>query len=512
MITLEELIVGGRRLEGACLDNASRRAAAGLMDMGIVAGDRIAILMRNDTAQLVATLAAQHIGAYPVQVNWHSQPSEIHYVLSDSGARLLVAHADLAASLSAEELADMPVLVVDVPDDIRGAYRIADLPACQARNIENWDSWLNRFESVGDLGVSATESIIYTSGTSGNPKGVRRFAPDAELAKRAEQMRQTVFDIGAGSRVIVPAPLYHTAPLLFAMRGVRKGELLLLPTRFQAESFLADIERHRITHAYLVAPLFQRLLALPEDIKSRYDLSSLRFCLHAGGPCPPLLKRQMIDWWGPIIAEYYGSTETGPNTFCSGAEWLERPGTVGRPINGVELQICDDQGQPVVQGESGELWVNNTNYPDFTYLNRPEDRAALQRGDYIATGDVGYQDEDGYVFLRDRKRELVISGGVNIYPAEIERVLHEMPGVGDCAVFGIPDEEFGEGLCAVIQVVPGPDQIAVDDVRRFVEARLARFKIPQRIEIRESLPRDEAGKIRKRVLREPFWSDAGRKI
>jgi long-chain acyl-CoA synthetase len=357
----------------------------------------------------------------------------------------------------------------------------------------------------------ALESIIYTSGTTGRPKGVRRMAASTEQVELTEQMRRTVFGIGPGDRVLVPAPLYHTAPHLFAMRAVRNAAFLKLPARFDAEAVLADIDHHRITHLYAVPTMFARFLGLPPATRKQFDLSSLRCVLHAGGPCPPSVKKAMLDWLGPIVHEYYGSTETGPNTFARGDEWLGRPGTVGRAVPGVHVSVHDDDGRALGAKEVGELYVLNKGYADFTYLNRPDARAELQRAEKIATGDMGYFDEDGYFFLCDRKRDLVISGAVNIYPAEIEAVLMGMPGIGDVAVFGIPDEEFGEALAAHVEPLAGHD-VSPDAIRAYLAQRLASFKLPRLIEIHAHLPREESGKIKKRLLREPYWAGSGRSI
>jgi long-chain acyl-CoA synthetase len=285
---------------------------------------------------------------------------------------------------------------------------------------------------------------------------------------------------------------------------VRLAELLVLQSRFDPEDFLAAIARHRITHVYAVPTMFVRLLALAPEVRTHYDLSSLRFVLHAGGPCPASVKDQMIAWLGPVINEYYGSTEHGPLTFCSSTEWLAHRGTVGRAPPYVEISIQDDGGVPVSVGIAGEILARNTANPDFTYHGREAERHELQRGELIKTGDVGYLDADGFLYLCDRKRDVVISGGVNIYPAEIEGVLAVCPGVADSAVFGVPDPVFGESLMAIVQPRSGVS-LDINAVRDFVAERLASYKVPGSIEIRDALPREESGKIRKRLLRDPHW-------
>jgi long-chain acyl-CoA synthetase len=350
---LDRLIAGTRQVASAELKERVMRAVAGFAALGVKEGDRVAILMRNDLPQVEATLAAQHLGAYPVQVNWHSKADEIKYVLGDCAPAVLVAHADLLASAGAALPDGLKVIGVVPPPSLAKAYRVPDDQLQIREGVPEWESWLAAQTPSSANASQAVESIIYTSGTTGWPKGVRRFAPGKAQQEMTERMRLAVFGIGPGARVLVPAPIYHTAPNLFALRAVRKAELLVLPDRFDAEGLLADIERHRITHLYVVPTIFVRLLNLPQEVRARYDISSLGFALHAGGPCPPSVKKAMLDWWGPIIHEYYGSTEAGPSTFVRGDEWLERPGTVGRAVDGVRIEVRDEQGRALGPGEAG---------------------------------------------------------------------------------------------------------------------------------------------------------------
>lgn len=511
MDQLHCLVAGSREIAGDKLKERVLRAAAGLAKLGIVEGDRVALLMRNDLPLVEASLATQHLGAYPVQLNWHSKGDEVRHVLQDSAPSVLIAHVDLFASIKDAVPEGLTCILVIPPGEHAAAYRVPPERCVVSSGMVEWESWISELPSIHSPAKQAPESIIYTSGTTGFPKGVRRFGPSDHQINMTERMRQTVFGIDANSRVLVTAPLYHTAPNLFAFRAVRKGEILVLPTRFSPEALLADIERHRITHLYAVPTIFVRLLNLPTEIRAKYKLSSLSFVLHAGGPCPPSVKRQMMEWFGPIIHEYYGSTEAGPSTFVRGEEWLRKPGTVGRPVDGVTIEVRDDAGNLLGDHEVGELWVRNDGYADFTYLNCPDARKELQRGNMITTGDLGYRDSDGYYFLCDRKRDLVISGGVNIYPAEIEAVLQTMPGIADSAVFGIPHAEFGETLAAIVEPLPGHD-ITPSHVQDFLIRNLSNFKVPRVVEITAHLPREESGKIKKRLLREPYWVAAGRSI
>jgi len=499
------VVTDDETLDGRELGERAARVATGLGRLGVGRGDCVALLLRNDTSFLVTTLAAQMLGAYAVPLNWHFKRDELLDVISDCSPKVLVSHADLLEQLDGYLPVALPVIVVPVPTGLRRAFRIAEAPIPGGRTL--WPDWIAGLAPYSGVPAPVTDSVIYTSGTTGRPKGVRRQPATAEEASAGEKMRAAVFGIGGGDRVLVSAPLYHTAPNYFSLRAARLAERLVLLPRFDPEAFLAAIERHRITHVYAVPTMFVRLLELPAKARNGYDLSSLRFVLHAGGPCAPAVKRGMIEWLGPVINEYYGSTEHGPLTFCSSAEWLAHPGTVGRAAPGVRLTIQDEAGRILPEGEVGEIVARNTAHPDFTYHSREPERAELQRGDLILTGDMGYLDADGFLHLCDRKRDVVISGGVNIYPAEIEGALAEHPDIADAAVFGVPDPVFGEGLVAIIQPRSGrePDAAAI---RRFLAGRLASYKVPAAIEFSASLPREESGKIRKRLLRDAHLRNA----
>jgi len=287
--------------------------------------------------------------------------------------------------------------------------------------------------------------------------------------------------------------------------------VLVLMPRFEPEAFLRLIERERIDTIFMVPTMFIRLMKLPEAVRRKYDMSSLRHIIHAAAPCPADVKRAMIAWWGPVIYEFYGSTESGAVTFANSEDALKKPGTVGKISPGAELRFIGDDGRELPAGEIGEIYSRISGNPDFTYHNKPDKRSEIDRGGFITSGDVGYIDQDGYVFICDRKRDMVISGGVNIYPAEIEAALHAVPGVHDCAVFGIPDEEFGEALMAVVEPQPGIT-LDIAAVRAQLKTQLADYKVPKHVEILTNLPREDSGKIFKRRLRDPYWERAGRRI
>jgi len=320
-----------------------------------------------------------------------------------------------------------------------------------------------------------------------------------------------VLGIEPGMRALHPAPLYHSAPSSYAVQVLLHGDLLVLEERFDAERALALIERHRLTHAYLVPTMYVRLLRLPEETKRRYDLSSMRFVASTGSPCPAEVKRAMIEWWGPVCYESYAASELGYVTSISSEEALRKPGAAGRPVGQAKIRILDERGRELPRGEVGLIYARQPAYPDFVYNNNAEARRTIERDGLLSLGDMGFLDDEGYLYVCDRASDLVISGGVNIYPAEIEATLALMPGVRDCAVFGIPDEEFGESLAAAVQPEPG-FSLRLEDVRQFLQERIASFKVPRVVAFHAELPREESGKIFKRRLRAPYWEKSGRKI
>ena len=511
MISLSaDIVSGDRRVPAAVTAARARRIAGGLQALGVGPGDCVAILMRNDPDFLAATYGTMLLGAYAVPVNWHFKPEEIAYVLRDCGARAVFAHADLLATLGGAIPPGPAVVSVPVPPEVRAAYGVPDdvpgFPGAVAL-----DDWLAGCAPYAGPALPAPQSMIYTSGTTGYPKGVRRLAPTAYEAETTGRLRALVYGLEPGIRAVLPGPLYHSAPNSYGAAAGRLGALVAMMPRFDPEGFLALVEAHRIDTAFMVPTMLIRLLKLPEDVRRRYDVSSIRHVCHAAAPCPADVKRAMIEWWGPVIHEFYGGTETGPVTYCTSEQALARPGTVGRASPGCSLRFLDDDDREVPDGQPGEIYSRIDGYPDFTYQNDPDKRRAVERDGFLTCGDIGWRDPDGYVFLCDRKRDMVISGGVNIYPAEIEAVLHGLPGVQDCAVFGIPDPEFGEALMAVVEPQPGA-ALEPAALRAAMLPQLAGYKVPRHIEIRTGLPREDSGKIFKRRLRDPYWETEGRRI
>jgi long-chain acyl-CoA synthetase len=505
------IISGDRRRSHDQVADRAGRIAGGLARLGVSPGDCVCMLMRNDIAFIEAAYAAMRLGAYGVPVNWHFKPEEVDYILKDSGTKVLIGHADLLHPIQGIIPAGVTVLSVPTPPELWAAYNIDPDHVATPDFATDFEGWLARQAPYDGPQVPQPQNMIYTSGTTGHPKGVRRHAPTAEQAASAERMRAMIYGLKPGARALLPGPLYHSAPNSFGLRAGRLGGALVLMPRFEPEQFLRLIEAERIDIIFMVPTMFIRLIKLPEEVRRTYDVSSLSHVIHAAAPCPADIKRAMIEWWGPVIYEFYGSTESGAVTFATSEDALNKPGTVGKISPGAELRFIGDDGRILPQGEIGEIYSRIPGHPDFTYHNKPGKRAEIDRDGFITSGDVGYIDRDGYVFLCDRKRDMVISGGVNIYPAEIEAVLHAIPGVHDCAVFGIPDAEFGEALMAVVEPQIG---VALDkaEIRARLKGALADYKVPKHIEIRDGLPREDSGKIFKRRLRDPYWAQAGRRI
>jgi long-chain acyl-CoA synthetase len=480
------------------LVNALRTA-----DVGI--GDVFAMMIDNSTAYFELMLAAGHSGSALVPVNWHWTADELAYVLGDSGAKALVVD---------ERFLDVALDAVD---------RIG-APPCTlvARGDTLPEGWI-AYESLvasGDPtepdGQRMGGPMFYTSGTTGFPKGVARRGEPPDIA--ILELMGAGFSGGLGvatdALAFLNGPGYHSAQWAFSFLPLVGGASVVSRPRFDAAETLEVIRSHGVTHTHLVPTQMIRLLRLPDDVRARFDASSLVEVWHGAAPCPPDVKRQMIDWWGPVITEYYGGTEGGVLTMVTAEKWLAKPGTVGGTMPMAEVRILDDDGHDVPAGTAGQIWFKSAT-SDFEYHNAPEKTAAAQRdGGWATLGDIGYFDDDGDLFLSDRKIDMIISGGVNIYPAEIEGCLAAHPIVADAAVFGIPDEEFGEKVKAAVELVPGaePSDGLADELIAHVRSKLAGYKAPRSIDFHEGLPRHPTGKLYKRLLRDPYWEDRATSI
>ena len=489
----------GRATDAATQATRGAQLAGGLIALGLREGDVLAVLLRNSELFVDIIHACRQTGISFCPINWHFTADEASVLLLDSGSKALLAHGDL-----------LDGIIHVVPESV------ALLSVGQSRSPKSlsYETWLSTQAAYSGPLVSPGGHMVYTSGTTGRPKGVvRDRIPLAELDYRLAQTKHLVelaLGISAGCRALVPAPLYHSGPSTFLQHALRLAESVVLMPHFDAEQLLVLIERHRIDVVYLVPIMYVRLLRLPEAVRHQYDISSLRFVASTGSPCAPDVKRSMIEWFGPIINETYASSEAGMITSITAAEALQRPGSAGRPVLDAKVRILNEAGEQLPTGEVGLIYVRQPIYPDFTYRHNDAARRDIERDGLICLGDMGYLDADGYLFLCDRASDMVISGGVNIYPVEIEHRLLACPGVADCAVFGIPDSEFGERLHAVVEPLPG-EKPSLEDMQAWLQAGLAAFKVPRSIDL-APLPRDESGKIAKRRLRDQHWQGQSRRV
>ncbi|MFC7049456.1 AMP-binding protein [Emcibacter nanhaiensis] len=495
------------------INHNATRAAQGLKQLGMGTGDVIALLLRNDFSLFEASFAANLLGALVVPINWHASADEVDYILRDSGARILVAHTDLYNRLEQPSLPGLDLLLVDTPEAIKQAFRIPDAIAKSSEQAFLWDQWLENFPPLQDHPQTSGGSMIYTSGTTGRPKGVRRPPLTKEQMPRAMAMACAMygFQPDQPATTVITGPMYHSGPNGYGLLAARLNATIVLQPRFNETELLQLIEKHAVTHLHMVPTMFIRLLRLAKEIRMKYDLSSLVWVAHGAAPCPPGVKELMIDWWGPVINEYYGSTETGGITVQTSKDASRKPGSVGRAIEGVDIRIFDDNGQQQDAGITGKIYIRTNAFGDFDYHGKSQDRREISQGDFVWVGDIGYLDEEGFLYLCDRRKDIINSGGVNIYSAEVEAAILDMPGIEDCAVFGIPDDDLGEVVCSHITLIPSA-KVTPDQVTDFVRTRLGRMKAPATVVVEDELPRQESGKIFKSKLRAPYWQDRTRNI
>lgn len=487
----------GETLTYAELDAGSRRFAQVLRSHGIGPGGHVAILMENNLEYLEVAWAAQRAGLYYTAVNSHLLKDEVQYILDDCGAQALVTSTAMADVVTRLDLSRIGLRVC-----------VGELSG-----FESYDA-LVAAQGDGPLEDELEgREMLYSSGTTGRPKGIRKelsLTPFGDPESRPVKLTVAIEGLlaGAGSVYLSPAPLYHSAPLVYSMTLHRLGATVVVMERFDARAALDLIERHRVTLAQFVPTMFTRMLRLPEEERARRDLSSLRMVLHSAAPCPVPVKQAMMDWWGPIIHEYYAGTEDVGSTHITPQEWLEHPGSIGRPLD--ECHILGADGEELPDGEPGAVYFKSAN--QMTYHNDPDKTASVtsEQG-WRTMGDIGYRDADGYLYLTDRQAHMIISGGVNIYPQETENVLACHPAVADVAVIGVPDQEMGEAVKAVVQAAD-PARADADLARELVaycRDRLAAYKCPRSVDFVEELPRDPNGKLYKRRLRERYWAGHG---
>ncbi len=492
----------GRAIEFEEVDARVNRLSNGLRSLGLQYRDGVAMLMHNDPAWIEAFLATHQIGLYLTPINYHLTGPEVAYIIGNCEAKAFIAHErHAAAALKAVE---------ELGYDRSRCFAVGEIPG-----FRRYEDFLAEQSAEPPAERQAGTLMLYTSGTTGRPKGVRRplMPGNPDVVASLAGMLGALFRLKAGEGVhLVTGPLYHAAPGGFGTASLHLGHTLVLMDKWDAEDTLRLVERHRVTSTHMVPTMFHRMLALPDAVKRRYDLSSLRAVIHGAAPIGVEAKKALIEWWGPVIFEYYGATEGG-GTIATSEDWLKKPGTVGKPWPGTEIRIFDDAGHPVPGGEPGNVYMKSM-IGEFEYYKDPAKTRESHRDGLFTVGDIGYLDPDGWLFLCDRAKDLIISGGVNIYPAEIETTLMEHPKVADAAVFGIPNEEWGEEVKAVVQPADGvePGPALAEELLAFAAERLARFKLPRSIDFAAELPRLDTGKLYKRFLRDPYWEGRDRKI
>ncbi|MEO6955718.1 MAG: AMP-binding protein [Antricoccus sp.] len=486
----------------------ANRIASGLRAMGVGHNDRYCIIMRNEVGFVEATLAGGVIGAVPVPVNWHWTGEDPRHLLSNSEAKAAIVHTDLLPAVLKHKPGHLQVIEAAVPPEISIAYGLGEVPV--TGNYPTLDELATQSELVADPNTSPPMSVIYSSGTTGLAKGIQREPMRPEWIEPLSAAVMDLLKFRPGTRTLVPAPMYHSSPNVHFIWAVMLGATTHIMPRFTAMDFLRTVDKYKIQSTHMVPVMFRRLLDVPEQERAKFDLSSLEAIIHAAAPCPPDLKEAMIDWLGPIIWEYYGGSEGGAWVMCDSAEALAHRGTVGKPWAGSQIKILDPAGDEVANGDEGMIYGRPGDFwPDFTYIANDEKRREIANGEFFTVGDIGYQDDEGFLFLSDRANDMVISGGVNIYPQEIEACLHNLDGVEDVAVFGIPDERMGETLAAHVQLREGAS-LSEDDVRSFVREHLAAYKIPKVVVFEQKLPREDTGKLFKRRLKAKYWEDGKR--
>ena len=464
---------------------------------GMRAGDGIVALVPNGIVPIELCAAALQAGWYYTPINWHFTQPEIAYIAADTGAKAFFVHERFAAAGAAAADA------AEVPADARFSY--GAVPGFTTVDTLR----AGHPTDLPDERTAGT-TMHYTSGTTGRPKGVRRALSglDPDLAMDLLTGLLQFFGITEGQPNVhlVTSPFYHTAVTTFGGSALQFGHTLVCMDGWDAERALQLVERYRVTNTHMVPTQFKRMLTLPEDVRQRYDVSSMRWLIHAAAPCPVPIKHAMLDWWGPVIYEYYAATEGG-GTIVTPQEWLAKPGTVGKAWPTSEVMVADDDGVECPTGVPGTVYMK-MGLAEFEYKDDPEKTAANRLRGFFTVGDIGYLDSDGFLFLCDRKSDMIISGGANIYPAEIEAAIITHDKVADVAVFGIPDEEWGEQVKAVVQPmegVAGSEEFAAE-ILASLDGRLAKMKWPKSIDFVDELPRDPSGKLLKRRLREPYWA------
>jgi len=489
----------GEAVTYAELEARSNRLAHLLRDRGLRRLDHYAIFMENNARYIESCAAGERAGLYYTCVNSFLTPEELAYIVNNSESRVLIT-SQAKRDVAVAALRDCPKIELCLIVDGTG----------EGARVLNLDRATAAYPTTPIADESLGTPMLYSSGTTGRPKGILRPLPVQPPSQQLPlfDFLQQLWRYRDGMVYLSPAPLYHSAPQAAVSLTVRQGGTAIIMERFDAERYLELVQSYKVTHSQLVPTMFSRMLKLPEEVRRRYDLSSLEIAIHAAAPCPVQVKEQMIAWWGPIIQEYYGATEGLGFTACDSAEWLAHKGTVGKVLLG-ELHVLDDDMKPCPTGTPGMLWFKTAT--PFEYFNDPEKTARARSADrsMSTVSDIGYLDNDGYLYLTDRATFMIISGGVNIYPQECENLLITHPKVADAAVFGVPNEDLGEEVKAAVQLMPGvaPGQEIAEELIAFCAAHLARQKCPHSIDFEAELPRLPTGKLYKQKLRDRYWQD-----
>src|SRR5436190_14464881 len=486
------------------LNDRSNRFAQCLYAAGLRFGDHIAVLMENRREFFEVCWAAQRSGLYYTAVNWHFNADETAYILDDCDAQVLVI---------SEQFRGVATELLDKMPGVKLRLMVGGI-------VDGYDSYeetRDRYPAEPLEEELEGTRMLYSSGTTGRPKGVRYKIPRQRIGDLPAEMGMmtAVWGMDENAVYLSPAPMYHSAPLFYCMSTMRLGGTVIVMEQFDPQEALACIEKYRVTHSQWVPTMFVRMLKLPDEERTRHDLSSQRVAIHAAAPCSVEVKRKMIEWWGPIIDEYYAATEGMGATFINSTDWLAHPGSVGRSMLG-PIHILDDETNELAPGEVGSVWFEPPpNRPGFEYhKDEQKTRDSFNDRGWSTVGDMGYLDEDGYLFLTDRRTFMIVSGGVNIYPQEAENVLINHPKVYDVAVFGIPDVEMGERVHGVVQPTDWDDQgpELERELLAYVQSQLAHYKCPKAIDFDRELPREQTGKLYKRLLRDRYWGNKTSRI
>jgi acyl-CoA synthetase (AMP-forming)/AMP-acid ligase II len=490
------LICGQDTLTYRAYDERSNRAAHALIRLGVQPGDRVAVMVFNSIAGSVMGAGLRKAGAVGVPVNFRLRDAELAYIVQDSGASMVCAGPGFVEHVEAarRHLTDEPRFVA--LDGAPGPPGWHDFEAEQASEPAD------PIEAAEGLGAA----MIYTSGTTGHPKGA--FRPGGDFVETVLQLIQ-MFELRGTDVHLMGGPGYHSAVGLFNVLTILCGGTIVIMPKFDPESALALIERHHVTTTFMAPTLLHRIMDLPDAVRARHDVSSLRSLILGAAPCPHVLKERAIAYFGEVLWEFYGATETGVNLLLRPEDQLRKPGSAGQVAPGQEVRLLDEEGMPVPDGMPGEVWARNNHLA--TYYNKPDATDRSMRDGFFSVGDIAYRDAEGYYYICDRKIDMIISGGVNIYPAEVEARLHAHPSVRDVAVIGVPDDQWGESVKAVVVLRPGA-AATEQELIEWCRGRVADYKRPRSIDFRADLPRDQAGKLLKRQIREPFWAGAGRRI